>query len=212
MLALERSLNPAVPHLHRVALGDASNASVRKSTIAPGGWQGQIYEVDGAVGLADDTDQLRFERRTLHLVPFADADAGSLWITRAGRRRDRPAVTAFARTSLSVLSLALERTAGRPAPTDIPEFVTDENPDTYCTVNPEDPGLANYLGAPAGKRGDPVWFCVRLRSPATISRIVFRHGAVSIAGAGLTPQTGCRAWKWRRCPFRPRAMAHLRME
>jgi uncharacterized protein len=192
VLALEQSLNPAVPYLHRVALGDASNASVRKSTIAPGGWQeGQIYEVDGAVGLPDDTDKLRFERRTLRLVPFADADAGSVWITRAGReRRDRPAVTAFARTSLSVLSLALERTAGRPAPTDIAEFVTDENPDTYCTVNPQDPGLANYLGAPAGKRGDPVWFCVRLRSPATISRVVFRHGAVSITGGWFDTTDG----------------------
>jgi len=192
VLALEQSLNPAVPYLHRVALGDSSNASVRKSATGPGAWQGrQIYEVDGAVGLPDDTDQLRFERRTLRLVPFADANAGSVWITRAGReRRDRPAVTAFARASLSVLSLGLERTVGRPAPTDIAEFVTDENPETYCTVNPQDPGLANYLGAPPGKRGDPVWFCVRLRSPATISRVVFRHGAVSVTGGWFDTTDG----------------------
>jgi hypothetical protein len=192
VLALEQSLNPAVPYLHRVALCDASPASVRKSTIASAGRQGRsIYEVDGAVGLPDSTDQLHFERRTLHLVPFADADAGSVWITRAGReRRDRPAVTAFARTSLSVLSLGLERTAGRPAPTDIAEFVTDENPQTYCTLNPQDPGLANYLGAPAGKRGDRVWFCVTLRSPATISRIVFRHGAISITGGWFDTTDG----------------------
>jgi hypothetical protein len=91
---------------------------------------------------------------------------------------------------LSVLSLGLERTAGRPAPTDIAEFVTDENPETYCTLNPQDPGLANYLGAPAGKRGDPVWFCVRLRSPATISRVVFRHGAVSITGGWFDTTDG----------------------
>src|ERR1700736_2429925 len=37
VLALEQSLNPAVPYLHRVALGDASNASVRRSGIVPGG-------------------------------------------------------------------------------------------------------------------------------------------------------------------------------
>jgi len=80
------------------------------------------------------------------------------------------------------LSLGLEPTAGRPVATDIAEFVTDENPNTYCTVNPQDPGLANYLGAPPGKRGDPVWFSVRLRNPATISRVVFRHGAVTAAG------------------------------
>jgi DUF1680 family protein len=184
VLALEQSLNPGVPYLDRVALTDASDVSVRKSTTVPAGWQqGQIYEFEGAVGLADDTDQLHFERRTLRLAPFADADAGSVWITRAGReRRDHPAVTAFARANLSVLSLALERTAGRAAPTDIAEFVTDENPDTYCTVNPEDPGLATYLGAPPGRRGDPVWFCVRLRNPTRISRIVFRHGAVSSTG------------------------------
>jgi DUF1680 family protein len=184
VLALEQTLNPTVPYLHRTALSEVSNASVRKSASVPAGWSGkQLYEVDGVAGLPGDTDQLRFERRTLCLVPFADAHAGSVWLMRAGReRRDRPAVTAFARTSLSVLRLGLEPTAGRPAAMDIAEFVTDENPDTYCTVNPQDPGLANYLGAPPGKRGDPVWFAVRLRGPATISRVVFRHGAVSATG------------------------------
>jgi DUF1680 family protein len=184
VLALEQTLNPAVPYLHRTALGENPNVSVRKSATVPAGWSGrQLYEVDGVVGVPDDTDQLRFERRTLRLVPFAEVNAGRVWITRAGReRRDRPAVTAFARTSLSVLPLGLERTAGRAVPTDIAEFVTDENPNTYCTVNPQDPGLANYLGAPPGKRGDPVWFSVRLRSPATISRVAFRHGAVSATG------------------------------
>jgi hypothetical protein len=181
VLALEQTLNPTVPYLHRVALGDSL---LRKLATVPTGWAGrQVYEVDGVAGLPSDTDQLRFERRSLCLVPFADANAGSVWIARAGRgRRDRPAVTAFARTSLSVLSLGLEPTAGRPVATDIAEFVTDENPNTYCTVNPQDPGLANYLGAPPGKRGDPVWFSVRLGNPATISRVVFRHGAVSASG------------------------------
>jgi DUF1680 family protein len=184
VLALEQTLNPTVPYLHRAALIDSSNLSVKKSASVPAGWSGgQLYEVDGMAGSPGDTDQLRFERQTLRLVPFADAHAGSVWVTRAGReRRDRPAVTAFARTSLSVLSLGLERTEGRPVATDIAEFVTDENPNTYCTVNPQDPGLANYLGAPPGKRGDPVWFSVRLESPAAISRIVFRHGAVSTTG------------------------------
>jgi uncharacterized protein len=184
VLALERTLNPTVPYLHRTALGDVSSASVRKATTVPAGWSGrQVYEVDGVAGLPGDADQLRFEWRTLHLVPFADANAGSVWITRADRvRHDPPAVTAFARASLSVLSLGLERTAGRPVATDIAEFVTDENPSTYCTVNPQDPGLATYLGASPGKRGDPVWFSVRLRSPTTISRVAFRHGAISPTG------------------------------
>ena len=124
-------------------------------------------------------------------MPYADANTGSVWIARTGReRRDRPAVTAFARTGLSVLPLGLEPTATRPAATDIAEFVTDENPDTYCTVNPQDPGLANYLGAPLGKRGDPVWICVRLGSPATISRVAFRHGAVSATGGWFDTTDG----------------------
>jgi hypothetical protein len=184
VLALEQTLNPTVPYLHRAALGEFSNASVRNSATVPTGWSGrQLYEMDGVAGLPGDTDQLRFERQTLRLVPFAEANAGSVWITKAGReRRDRPGVTAFARTSLSVLSLGLGPTAGRAAATDIAEFVTDENPNTYCTVNPQDPGLANYLGAPPGKRGDPVWFSIRLSNPATISRVVFRHGAVSATG------------------------------
>ncbi|MFL6601653.1 MAG: glycoside hydrolase family 127 protein [Steroidobacteraceae bacterium] len=192
VLALEQSLNPTVPYLHRTALGDSPKTAVRKAATIAAGWSGdQLYEVDGIVGLPGDTDQLRFEQRTLRLVPFADAHASSVWLTRAGvERRDRPAVTAFARTSLSVLSLALEPTEGKPVATDIAEFVTDENPNTYCTVNPQDPGLANYLGAPPGKRGDPVWFTVRLRSPATISRVVFRHGAVSATGGWFDTTEG----------------------
>jgi len=112
-------------------------------------------------------------------------------MTKAGReRRDQPAVTAFARASLSVTSLRLEPTAGRPVATDIAEFVTDENPNTYCTVNPQDSGLANYLGAPLGKRGDPVWFSVRLREPATITRVLFRHGAISATGGWFDTTAG----------------------
>src|SRR5207247_7998926 len=111
-----------------------------------------------------------------------------------------PSRTAFERVGLSVVSLHLEATEGRPIATDIAvkdiaakdiaEFVTDENPNTYCTVNPQDPGLANYLGAPPGKRGDPVWFCVRLRNPATISRVVFRHGAISATGGWFDTTEG----------------------
>ena len=184
VLALEQALNPAVPYLHRVALADAHQAPAVKPAAVPSGWAGRgVYQMDGVVGLPDDTDELRLERRSVSLVPFADTNNGRVWITRTDRaRRDRPAVTAFARVSLSVVSLGLEPTADGHVATDIAEFVTDENPHTYCTVNPQDPGLANYLGAPPGKRGDPVWFVVLLVRPAMISRVVFRHGAVGAAG------------------------------
>ena len=184
VLALEQALNAAVPYLHRVTFMDDPEPAAPKAAAVPPGWVGrQVYEVEGRVGLPGDTDELRSDRRTLRLVPFADAVSGRVWITRAGRlRRDQPAVTAFARASLSVVSLGLDPTADGHIATDIAEFLTDEDPKTYCTVDPQAPGLANYLGAPPAKRGDPVWFCVMLRSPATISRVVFRHGAVSATG------------------------------
>ena len=184
VLALERAVNPTVPHLHRVSLTDARELVAPKAVAAPAGWAGrQVYEVAGLVGVPEDGETLRLERRAVHLVPFADLNNGRVWTTRLERaRRDPPAITAFARASLSVVSLGLEPTADRRIATDIAEFVTDEDPRSYCTINPRDPGLANYLGAPPGKRGDPVWFAVILRSPATVTRIVYRHGAVSAAG------------------------------
>ncbi|MBV8852743.1 MAG: hypothetical protein JOY91_05045, partial [Sinobacteraceae bacterium] len=180
MLALERRLNPAVPYLHRVSLAGGP-VTVRAMTPAAGSGARQIYEVDGIVGLPGEDDQLRSEKRTLQLVPFADLTEGRVWLARDDRLpRARPAVTAFARANTSVLNLRLEPRAGRP--TDILEFVTDEDPHSFCTVNPQDFGLANYLGAPRGKRGDPVWFALMLPTRAIISRIVFRHGVVSATG------------------------------
>jgi hypothetical protein len=86
------------------------------------------------------------------------------------------------------VNLRLEPSAERS--TDILEFVTDEDPRSFCTVNPQDFGLANYLGAPPGKRGDPVWFALMMKGPAAISRIVFRHGAVSAAGGWFDTTQG----------------------
>jgi hypothetical protein len=182
VLALEQALNPAVPYLHRAALRDAP---VRLRPVAPAAGRGRrpVYEVEGLVGVAGEGDELRIERRALRLVPFADLTNGRVWMARADRMpRGLPPATAFARASLSVLNLALEPPAEGQAPTDIAEFLTDEDPRSFCTVNPEDFGLANYLGAPRGKRGDPVWFAVILLNPASISRVVFRHGAVRASG------------------------------
>ncbi len=184
VLALDRALNPAVPYLHRIALADTHDAAAAEPRTVPQGRAGrQVYQMDGVVGLPDDADRLRLARRTVFLVPFADSGDGRVWLTRTDRaRRDRPAVSAFARVSLSVVALGLEPNADGHVATDIAEFVTDEDPLSYCTVNPQAPGLANYLGAPPGKRGDPVWFAVMLKNPATISRVAFRHGALSATG------------------------------
>jgi len=184
VLALERALNPGAPYLERVCIADDANSRSLRPSPVPSDWHGrQVYEMDATVGLPADADALHFKRQSVRLVPFADLADGTVWLTKATRaRRERPAVTTFARTSLSVLTLGLERTAGRPADSDIAEFVSDENPNTFCTLNPQDPSLATYLGAPPGERGDPVWFSIRLAVPASISRVIYRHGAVSTAG------------------------------
>jgi DUF1680 family protein len=184
VLTLDQALNPAVPYLHRIALADTHDAAAVEPRTVPQGRAGrQVYQMEGVVAVADGADQLRPERRAVFLVPFADTRNGRAWLTRTTRaRRDRPAVTAFARVGLSVVALGLESNAAGHVATDVAEFVTDEDPRTYCTVNPQAPGLANYLGAPPGKRGDPVWFAVMLKNPATISRVVFRHGALSTTG------------------------------
>jgi DUF1680 family protein len=176
VLALERSLNPDVPYLERVSVSVADSPRLKPVS-------GSVYEMNAMVGVPATTDKLRYAQRTVRMVAFSDLVDGSVWLTKAARARpDRPAVTAFARASVSVVTLALEPTAGRPAATDIAEFITDENPNTSCTVNPQDASLATYLGAPAGKRGDPVWFLVRLANPASITRVVFRQGAITDQG------------------------------
>lgn len=180
VLSLEQNLNPAVPYLHRVAVADRP-VTPRIVTLEVDSRPRQVFEVDAIVGLPAGRGLLRAESRAVRLVPFADLTNGRVWFAREDRlRREVPAVTAFARANLSVLNLRLEPSAQRA--TDILEFVTDEDPRSFCTVNPQDFGLANYLGAPPGKRGDPVWFALVMEKPATISRIVFRHGAVSAAG------------------------------
>ena len=181
VLALEQALNPTVRYLDRVAL--TGEPVEPRPVAASGRARRQVYEIDGLVGMVDADDRLRFERRAVQLVPFADLVNGRVWIDRVGRkRRDPPAVTAFARANLSVMRLGLEPIAEGHKPTDVAEFITDEDPSTICTVNPEDFGLANYLGASRGRRGDPVWFAIRLGSPASVSRILFRHGAISATG------------------------------
>jgi DUF1680 family protein len=188
VLALEQGLNPTVPYLHRVAV---ASGALRLRAVAPTAGEGarQVYEVDGIVGLPAEPDRLRFESRPVRVVPFADLTDGRVWVVREDRlRADRPAATAFARVNVSVVNLRLEPSAQ--PPTDILEYVTDEDPRSFCTVNPQDFGLANYLGAPPGKRGDPVWFALMMRSPVTISRIVFRHGAVSTAGGWFDTTQG----------------------
>lgn len=169
VLALEKAVNPTLPYIHRTALRGASGPPVCKPVAAPAGWaERQVYEVDGIAGMPAPDGQLDLQRRPLVFVPFADTVDYSVWVTREDRlRRDVPAVTVFARSIMSVWS--------RQA---IPEFLTDENPASFCAADQRDPSFAGVLlGEPARQRGDPMWFAVVLAGPQTITRIVFRHGA-----------------------------------
>jgi uncharacterized protein len=182
VLALEKALNTDVPYMERVCLEDRAG-SIQPTTAHSSAGTAAVYEIEATVGVPADAGELRYERRLVRLVPFADLRDGTVWLTRADHaRHDIPAVTTFARSSLSVVTLGLERTAGRAPDTDLNEFITDENPQTFCTVDPEQPSLATYLGAPPGRRGDPVWFAIRLTAPAQISRVIYRHGAVTPDG------------------------------
>ena len=113
VLALERALNPGCPYLERVCIADdASSRSLRSlPQPLPSGWRGhQVYEMEATVGMPANADSLHFKKQAVRLVPFADLVDGTVWLTKATRaRRERPAVTTFARTSLSVLTLGLER-------------------------------------------------------------------------------------------------------
>ena len=201
VLALEQALNPAVPCLHRVALAAGPVSPQRVAPTASRGKR-QVYEVAGIVGVPAEGGRLRFEPRAVRLVPFADLAHGRVWMVRSERLRpDPPAVTAFARANLSVTSLGLEPLAEGQRRTDIAEFLTDEDPGSFCTVNPQDFGLANYLGAPPGKRGDPVWFALMLKDPVSISRIVFRHGAVSASGGWFDTTQGMPHFELSRGPI-----------
>ena len=201
VLALEQALNPDVPCLHRVAVA-AGLVGPQPAPPAESSGQRHVYEVAGIVGVPAEEGRLRFEPRAVRLVPFADLVNGRVWIARADRLQpDPPAVTAFARANLSVTNLGLEPLAEGHRRTDIAEFLTDEDPGSFCTVNPQDFGLANYLGAPLGKRGDPVWFALMLKNPATISRIVFRHGAVSASGGWFDTTEGMPYFEVSRGPI-----------
>jgi hypothetical protein len=180
VLALEKSLNPSVPYLHRTVVpGRASPVAV----AVPPDWPGdQAYRLRGLAGLPRSGGGLRYAPRDLVLVPFADARDYRVWTLRAdARRADRPAVTAYARASISTAPWLAPGGEEHPQ-TDVPEALTDEDPLSYCIVDPRDPNLGTLLGGAAGRKGDPVSFTVALDAPARIARVVFRHGPLTSAG------------------------------
>src|SRR5947209_2774929 len=75
VLALERSLNPSIPYLHRVAWADSPVTPTAPVAVVGTG-QRQVYQVDASVGLPAEADLLRFVTHPVRLVPFADMRDG----------------------------------------------------------------------------------------------------------------------------------------
>lgn len=174
ILTLEKRLNPQVKFLHRCAVA-SSNGTLRSANAAlPDDWAGrQGYSVDGFTGVPQPgADQLNRESTQLVFVPFADSVDHRVWVLAPDRfRTDVPAVTAFARALVWPDKI-------RPGITAV-ESITDESPQSFCTVDPRNYGVRSIIKRELGRRSEPVSFVVTLDAPATLSRIVFRHAPAS---------------------------------
>ena len=132
--------------------------------------------------MVGSADELRYEPADLVFVPFADARDYTVWTQRPDAlRHDVPAASAYARATLSTALWLAPQAAQRPD-TDLPEALTDENPLSYCTIDPRDPGPWEINGGAPGERGGPVWFTIVLDAPRRITRVVFRHGPLGPDG------------------------------
>lgn len=215
ILALERRLNPDVPYLERTALAQSAGELSVTPVQRPLEWVGrQVYEVDGIALKPGTAGELVPERSRLRFVPFADAVEYRVWTTRPEKLpRNAPAVTAFARATASAQPYRVISSH------DSTEALTDDNPETFCMVDPTVVGYANYargltevlapISMPdtfkevrkVGKRGDPVWFAVSLERPETISRVTFRHGPTAEEGGWFYTSGGKPRIEITRVPY-----------
>lgn len=115
VLALEATLNPQLPFLHRAAPKSVNAAELRlEDAKPPAGWAGtQAYSVEGTSA---------GHPQPLILVPFADALNYRVWLVRPGRIAVGPvALTAFGRESWSRNG-------------NVDGSICDERSDTYRTT------------------------------------------------------------------------------
>jgi len=182
VLALEKSLNPEIPYLSRVSVSTSSKGIELKPAagISKGQAPRQVYALEGIAGITAGSDRRELSKPTLKLVPFADAVDYRIWLTREDRlRRDVPAITAYSNAMLS---------HSPPEQTDdyidagALEYLTDENPRTACIVDRRGYAAADFIPGLKDERLGIVWFAVALAAPATVSRIVFTHGALTAKG------------------------------
>lgn len=159
VLALERSLNPAVPFLHRTAPAALSDLQLRDASAKlPAGWRGaQAYSMAGLALASSANGKPPLIRKELTLVPFADARDYRIWLARPDKLPLGPvSLTAFGTESWS-----------RDGNGD--GSICDERSDTYRTT---------AQGPPAQED----WYAVEMEQPQTIVRVVYRHGKLFPAG------------------------------
>jgi hypothetical protein len=153
VLALERSLNPLVPFLHRTAPAALGDLQLRDaSTQLPSGWGGvQAYSLAGLVLARSANGKPPVIRKELMLVPFADARDYRIWLAKPDMLPLGPvSLTAFGTESWS-----------RDGNGD--GSICDERSDTYHTTAQGSPGKED-------------WYAVEMDQPQTIARVVYRHG------------------------------------
>ncbi len=158
VLAIERAVNPDLPYLHLAA---AKQSTVRlREAKAPGWWGSQVYAL-GAVVVAKGEKR----NREVLLVPFADANEYTVWLSKPGALSTAPvAVTGFSKETWS--------RAG-----DIEGSICDERVDTFRRT----------IGNAAAKED---WYAVEMAEPREIRRIVFRHGKVFDNGGWFDTSAG----------------------
>jgi DUF1680 family protein len=167
VLALDRSLNPAVPFLHRAAPAALSALQLLDaSRKLPAGWRGaQAYSIAGLVVGRSANGKQFVARKELTLVPFADARDYRVWLPRPDQLPLGPvALTAFGTESWS-----------RDGNGD--GSICDERSDTYRTTS---------QGSPAPED----WYAVEMDQPQIILRAVYRHGKLFPHGGWFDTSEG----------------------
>jgi uncharacterized protein len=181
VLALEKAVNPAVPHLSRVGVIHAGRPPTLQNAAPSERWStGPVYQVSGVRRISGSKKPI-----DLALVPFADAlDYRVLLQSAVHLRADIPAVTAYLRAYASEENFRLLPTDRQPVRADINEYISDENPLSFRSVDPSAPSLeAQFDGSfTPSDPATPVWFAVMLPQPQAITRIVFRHGKAEPRG------------------------------
>lgn len=166
LLSLDRDDNPDLRHLHLAApdLPADGPPALPPDPARPG-----RYRVEGLVAGTAGGAQRALLPRALLLRPFAETAHGRVWLPRPERLPAGPVpATAFAEQALS----------GFPH---VFGSITDGDPATFTHTR----------DAQAGQPRDEAHFCaVLLDAPATVRRIVYRHGRSGPTGGWFDTRAG----------------------